>query len=417
MELHAPAHARHARAGLTRFTTGTKAGRHAGFPARGCLAAGAGMPRSGLLPGPSIREPVMYPPGYLRKRSYSGYCRPHVNTPVRRRHPADQTRYVFTTGPERPSGHIGVIGRRQLPAWQERDAHRIGRAARRASSRITLSDWRWSSPGVICRGHAGSAHRLGAVSSQVMGQGLGDVPVVPELRFAPRLTRPRIPGCAARGGATDPDLPLWCPCFHRQMCRRSARADVGDCLHESTPPSRSGRARRSFFPIGRLQTIARHNEPCFYAGWTTVGLPTGLAAATAFVTRCGPPRVRQPDFFARTGARHAPAPHLSQACRGACHPQIPHHPGIDHPQGGITPTRRARRIRPEPSACAAAASRRPGRSAGRRRHPRPGEPRRFGAIGTTPLAGFAHVDGAPSRSWLVRREHLPEGWPADGGGR
>jgi hypothetical protein len=29
------------------------------------------------------------------------------------------------------------------------------------------------------------AYRLGAVPSQVVGQGLGDVPVVPELRFAP----------------------------------------------------------------------------------------------------------------------------------------------------------------------------------------------------------------------------------------
>jgi hypothetical protein len=139
------------------------------------------------------------------------------------------------------------------------------------------------------------AYRLGVVPSQVMGQGLGDVPVVPELRFAPRRTRPRIPGRAARGGATDPGLPLCGSFFHRQMSRRSARAGVGDCLHESTPPSRSGQACRSFFPIGRLQTVARHNKPCFYAG-----RPVAVPAV----------------------------------------PRISHHPGIAHPHGGITPTRR-----------------------------------------------------------------------------
>jgi hypothetical protein len=43
------------------------------------------------------------------------------------------------------------------------------------------------------------------------------------------------------------------------MSRRSARAGVGECLHESAPPSGSGRACRSFFPIGRLQTVTRHS--------------------------------------------------------------------------------------------------------------------------------------------------------------
>src|SRR5690349_14421332 len=73
-------------------------------------------------------------------------------------------------------------------------------------------------------------HRIGAVPLQVMGQGLGDVPVVPELRFAPRRTRPRIPGCAARGGTTDSGRPLWGSFFHRQMSCRPAGAGVGECL-------------------------------------------------------------------------------------------------------------------------------------------------------------------------------------------
>ena len=145
----------------------------------------------------------------------------------------------------------------------------------------------------------GVAGRLSAMPSQVMGQGLGDVPVVPELRFAPRRARPRIPGCAAGSGATDPGPSLWCSFFHRQMSRGPARAGVGDCLHESTPPSRCGRVCRSFFPIGGLQTVARHAEPRLHAGRTKEGSPAGLAI-----------------------------------------PRTSHHPGIAHPQGGLTPTRR-----------------------------------------------------------------------------
>jgi len=62
------------------------------------------------------------------------------------------------------------------------------------------------------------------------------MPVIPELRLAPRLALPWIPGRAARTGTADPGLPLGCPFFHRQMRRDAARAGVGGCLHDSTPP-------------------------------------------------------------------------------------------------------------------------------------------------------------------------------------
>ena len=75
-----------------------------------------------------------------------------------------------------------------------------------------------------------------AVSSQVAGKGLGDMPVVPESRLAPRLAWPRIPGRAARAGTADPGLPLGRPFFYRRVCRDAAGAGVGGCRHESTPP-------------------------------------------------------------------------------------------------------------------------------------------------------------------------------------
>jgi len=77
--------------------------------------------------------------------------------------------------------------------------------------------------------------------SQVVGQRLRDMPVEPELRFAPRRAWPRIPGHAARGGAAYPGLPLRCCFFHRQMRRGAAvAAVVGGChRHESTPPQRA----------------------------------------------------------------------------------------------------------------------------------------------------------------------------------
>ena len=159
---------------------------------------------------------------------------------------------------------------------------------------ITFSDWRWSSPGPNCRAQAGRAHRLGAVPSQVMGQGLGDVPVVPELRFALRRTRPRIPGCAARGGATDPGLPLWRSFFHRQMSGCPASAGVGDCLHESTPPSRSGRACKSFFPVGSLQKVAHRPGIAHPQAGLTPTRRTTPDQAGALITPRQPPGAGQP---------------------------------------------------------------------------------------------------------------------------
>src|SRR6516225_2973408 len=62
------------------------------------------------------------------------------------------------------------------------------------------------------------------------------MPVVPELRLAPRLTGPWIPGRAGRAGTTDPGPPLGCPFFGRPMGRDTARAGAGKYWHESTPP-------------------------------------------------------------------------------------------------------------------------------------------------------------------------------------
>jgi hypothetical protein len=78
------------------------------------------------------------------------------------------------------------------------------------------------------------APACGRLSSQVVGQGLGDMPLIPELCFAPRLARPRIPCRAARTGTADPGLSVWCPFFHRQV-GRGAAAGAGGCLHEFTP--------------------------------------------------------------------------------------------------------------------------------------------------------------------------------------
>jgi hypothetical protein len=186
-------------------------------------------------------------------------------------------------------------------------------------------------------GSPGGGLSARAVPSQVTGQGLRDVPVVPELRFAPRRTWPRIPGSAARGGATDPGLALWCSFFHRQMSRCLASAGIGDCLHESAPVGRSGRVCTTSSPspgFKRLPGATSH-----------VGMraarPPQLGADAAFVTHCGPPPCRVPALFpAGTGERRAkvctcPRPAALLATRG-----ISHRPGIAHLRGGSTPTRR-----------------------------------------------------------------------------
>src|SRR5215470_7616994 len=88
------------------------------------------------------------------------------------------------------------------------------------------------------------------------------MPVEPELRFAPRLAGPRMPGHAARAGTTYPGLPLWCPFFHRQMRRDAAvAAGVGGCwLHESTPPQQVWLGVLVLLPAGTVRTAARHSR-------------------------------------------------------------------------------------------------------------------------------------------------------------
>jgi hypothetical protein len=98
--------------------------------------------------------------------------------------------------------------------------------------------------------------------SQVVGQGLGDMPFEPELRFAPRLTWPRIPGHAARTGTAYSGRPLRCPFFHQQMRGGAAvAAGVGGCcLHESTPPQRAWLGALVLLSSRQVQTAARHNR-------------------------------------------------------------------------------------------------------------------------------------------------------------
>jgi hypothetical protein len=71
-----------------------------------------------------------------------------------------------------------------------------------------------------------------ALSSQVVHKRLGDVPVVPELCFAPRLAGPRIPGRAVGPPTADSDLPVRCPFFGRHMRGRAAEVSVTEFLHE-----------------------------------------------------------------------------------------------------------------------------------------------------------------------------------------
>src|SRR5215469_8117263 len=126
--------------------------------------------------------------------------------------------------------------------------------ASRAAERVLLVAFMLVPPSMCCRGGlrlSGAKPRpIGRIQylppacsrvwSQVVGQGLGDVPLVPELCFAPRLAWPRIPGRAARSGATDPGLALWCLLFHRPVRRRVAGAGDGRYLHRCTPPGKPG---------------------------------------------------------------------------------------------------------------------------------------------------------------------------------
>jgi hypothetical protein len=174
------------------------------------------------------------------------------------------------------------------------------------------------------------------------------MPVVPELRFAPRFTRPRVPGGTGRVGAADPGPPSRSAFFHRKVHGRAivAAGAGGSCLHDPLLPSRSGRACWSLYPAGRFQTAAQHGRESS-AGRTSQGLPPAPQAAAA-----------------RRRARHQPdpAPNLSPARTAlarsgaprGCQPAIPqtrHVPGIDHPQRGSTPTRRTSpdRARASPS--------------------------------------------------------------------
>jgi len=159
----------------------------------------------------------------------------------------------------------------------------------------------WSDPAAIARQRAvASRHWVMTVGQRlvelkVVGQRLGDMPVVPELRLAPRLAWPRIPGRATRAEAADPGLSLGGPFFRRQMCRDAARADVGGCLHESTPPRQVRPGRVVLVPA-----LAR--------------------------------RQRLPP--ARAGL----------FCAAVRHCQGPHSPGLEHMQPGRTATRRGLRL-------------------------------------------------------------------------
>jgi len=102
------------------------------------------------------------------------------------------------------------------------------------------------------------ASACGRLSSQVVGQGLGDMPLIPELRFARRLARPRIPCRAPRTGAADLGLSVWCRFLHRQM-GRGAAAGAGGCLHEFTPSQQAWPCALVLFPAARLPRPAPHN--------------------------------------------------------------------------------------------------------------------------------------------------------------
>jgi hypothetical protein len=69
-------------------------------------------------------------------------------------------------------------------------------------------------------------------SLQVVHKRLGDVPVVPELCFAPRLAGPWIPGRAVGPPAADSDLPVRCPFFGWHMRGRAAEVGITEFLHE-----------------------------------------------------------------------------------------------------------------------------------------------------------------------------------------
>jgi hypothetical protein len=73
-----------------------------------------------------------------------------------------------------------------------------------------------------------------AIPSQVVGHRLRNMPVEPELRFAPRWAWPRIPGRAARAGAAYSGSPFRGCLFDRTMrCGAPVAAGVEGCLHNS----------------------------------------------------------------------------------------------------------------------------------------------------------------------------------------
>src|SRR6266516_7119510 len=69
------------------------------------------------------------------------------------------------------------------------------------------------------------------LSSELVDKGLRDVPVIPELRFAPRLTRPGRPGRAVGIRAAESGLPVRRPAFDRDMLGPEAEVSVTDWPH------------------------------------------------------------------------------------------------------------------------------------------------------------------------------------------
>lgn len=127
--------------------------------------------------------------------------------------------------------------------------------------------------------------------SQVVGHRLGDMPVEPELRFAPRRAWPRIPGRAAWAGAAYSGS-FRCCLFDRTMsCGAPVAAAVEGCLHNSTPPQRAWLGVLVLVPIGQGSN-----------GWPAQ--PEILLARVARTTACWRAALGQPRFGA---VLHRPA--------------------------------------------------------------------------------------------------------------